>query len=67
LFGEVVVTHDELAADVARLCAALGADHLVAAVLGPMKYFRQKFGEKNGVFDSKQCLIMQNFDHNIVF
>jgi hypothetical protein len=31
------------------------------------KYFRQKIGEKIGVFDSKQSSILQNFDHNIVF
>jgi hypothetical protein len=27
----------------------------------------EKFGEKIGVFDSKQSLIRQNFDHNIIF
>jgi hypothetical protein len=29
--------------------------------------FAKKFCEKIGVFDSKQSLIMQNFDHNIGF
>jgi hypothetical protein len=28
-------------------------------------YFAKKFGGKNGVFDSKQSIIMQNFYHNI--
>jgi hypothetical protein len=29
--------------------------------------FAQKFGEKNGVYDSKQSKIMKKFDHNIGF
>jgi hypothetical protein len=29
--------------------------------------FAEKFGEKFGVFDSKQSKIMQNLDHNIGF
>jgi hypothetical protein len=37
---------------------------------GPMLWFfnifAEKFGEKNGVFESKQSTIMQKFDHDIV-
>jgi hypothetical protein len=32
-----------------------------------LKIFRQKNQQKIGVFDSKQSLIMQKFDHNIGF
>jgi hypothetical protein len=31
------------------------------------RYFRQKILEKNGVFDSKQSLILKKIDHNIGF
>jgi hypothetical protein len=32
-----------------------------------IKYFRQKIGEKIGVFDSEQSLIMKKIDDNIGF
>jgi hypothetical protein len=32
-----------------------------------LNIFAEKFGEKTGVFGSKQSKIMQKFDHNIGF
>jgi hypothetical protein len=32
-----------------------------------LNIFAEKFGEKNGIFDSKQSRTMQNFDHDIGF